>query len=461
VAREHIDPPAMPPVKPMPEPPDPRIIPLDRQTPLTHQQVEQVRFGLGDTGPLAQAVMNANVPALAKQLATGAVSCLSSRRPADPVVGQMIYETDTQQTRFWNGTEWQTPANATVVCTSTTKPLNPSLGQFIYCTDTDESLKFVSYGGSNRWMQANPKSNRRLNLNGGMGVWQRGAGPVTTSGQYLADKYQCVNTNSYSRSTDVPTGMGFQYSISYGNSSAAYPLILHKIEAVDSARFVGKYLTISFWAKNVSGSVGIYADFLSPTAVDNWAGVNNWSTAISSAIVPTNSWTYYSFTSNVVAPASVANGLGFYIPRNNGSATTLVTGIQLEVGTAPSEFEFKTYSDELRLCQRYYYTVFNGSGGNNPALFRGNSPNIGNTYFFNFSLPIAPRVATFAIAYPQPSNQIHKPGIRWDTANSISINVTPGNDIRFEFQCVPGVDDGSTYYVCYLYGVSITLTADL
>ena len=108
----HIDPPAMPTLPPMPRPPDARIIPLDRQTPLTHAQVEQVRFGLGDTGPLAQAVMNANVPALAKQLATGAVSCLSTRRPADPVVGQMIFETDTQQVRFWTGTAWVTPANA-------------------------------------------------------------------------------------------------------------------------------------------------------------------------------------------------------------------------------------------------------------------------------------------------------------------------------------------------------------
>ena len=96
----------MPGVKPMPEPPDSRIIPLDRQAALTHQQVEQVRFGLGDTGPLAQAVLNANVPALAKQLATGAVSCLSSRRPADPVVGQMIFETDTQLSYFWGGSAW-------------------------------------------------------------------------------------------------------------------------------------------------------------------------------------------------------------------------------------------------------------------------------------------------------------------------------------------------------------------
>ena len=112
MARE-IKPVSMPSVPAMPKPPDARIIPLDRQTPLTHAQVEQVRFGLGDTGPLAQAVMNANIPALQKQLTIGAVSCLAARKPADPVVGQMIWETDTQQVRFWNGTTWVTPANAT------------------------------------------------------------------------------------------------------------------------------------------------------------------------------------------------------------------------------------------------------------------------------------------------------------------------------------------------------------
>ena len=102
----------MPVVPAMPKPPDARIIPLDRQEPLTHAQVEQVRFGLGDTGPLAQAVMNANVPAVMKQLTIGAVSCLSSRKPADPVIGQMVFETDTFQVKFWNGSAWITPANA-------------------------------------------------------------------------------------------------------------------------------------------------------------------------------------------------------------------------------------------------------------------------------------------------------------------------------------------------------------
>ena len=99
--------------KPMPLPPDSRIIPLERQTPLTHQQIEQVRFGLGDTGPLAQAVMNSNVAALTKQIFNVGVTMASDRMPNDPVVGQMVYEKDTQRVLFWSGTAWVTPANAT------------------------------------------------------------------------------------------------------------------------------------------------------------------------------------------------------------------------------------------------------------------------------------------------------------------------------------------------------------
>jgi len=111
------DSPAMPSIKPIAEPPDPRVIPLDRQESLTHNQVEQIRFGLGDTGPLAQAVMNSNISSLQKQLATGAISCLSTRRPADPVQGQMIFETDTKLSYFWDGTAWVTGTGSGAVLT--------------------------------------------------------------------------------------------------------------------------------------------------------------------------------------------------------------------------------------------------------------------------------------------------------------------------------------------------------
>ena len=137
------------------------------------------------------------------------------------------------------------------ICTYATRPSSPALGTIIYQTDTDEYLKYVNYAGANRWMQADVKTNRRLNINGDLSVWQRGTGPVTTDGAYLADRYQTYNTTSQSRSTDVPVGMGFPYSLSFQNTSTGYPLIQHKLEAADSIKLVGKRLTLSFWAKNV------------------------------------------------------------------------------------------------------------------------------------------------------------------------------------------------------------------
>lgn len=67
---------ALPRVKPMVPPPDPRIIALDRPPIPTHQQIEEIRFGLGDTGPLAQAALNSNVKGLLQTLPFG-VTCSS------------------------------------------------------------------------------------------------------------------------------------------------------------------------------------------------------------------------------------------------------------------------------------------------------------------------------------------------------------------------------------------------
>jgi len=61
----------LPGIKPTPEPPDSRIIPLARPEGLTNQVVEQLRFGLGNMGPLPQAVLNNNVGALVQALPFG------------------------------------------------------------------------------------------------------------------------------------------------------------------------------------------------------------------------------------------------------------------------------------------------------------------------------------------------------------------------------------------------------
>lgn len=293
------------------------------------------------------------------------------------------------------------------ICTYATRPSNPALGTIIYQTDTDEYLKWVNYGGANRWMQADVKANRRMNINGDLRIWQRGTGPIGEG--FLADRYIGLNLTSHSRSADTPSNTGFPYSISFGHSSAAYPLIYHRLEANDSFRALGKHITLSFWAKNVSGSAAIYVDFLNANASDNWTSNTIWNTPPQTNI-PTSTWTYYSFTSSIVAPAGVANGLGFYIPRNNVSAaTTLVTGMQLEVGTAPSEFEFRDYADELTLAQRYYCRSFDS----NDYFFNTYVYGAGANSLYKFACPVAfpvemRRVPDLSVAFTNVDNAVNE-----------------------------------------------------
>jgi len=59
----------LPGIKPTPEPPDSRIISSEPLPPVPQQQIDQIRFGLGNVGPLTQAVMNSNVPDLMRLIA--------------------------------------------------------------------------------------------------------------------------------------------------------------------------------------------------------------------------------------------------------------------------------------------------------------------------------------------------------------------------------------------------------
>lgn len=66
-------------------------------------------------------------------LKLGTQVCTSSTRPASPIQGMTIYETDTFATRVYSGSAWRTVGNST--STSSALPANPLQGDFTYCTD--------------------------------------------------------------------------------------------------------------------------------------------------------------------------------------------------------------------------------------------------------------------------------------------------------------------------------------
>jgi len=76
-------------------------------------------------------------------------------------------------------------------------------------------------------------------------------------------------------------------------------------------------------------------------------------------------------------------------------ATLYITGVQLEVGSSATSFEYRPYSTELQLCQRYLYRIGGGNQyiriGTGPA---GSSTNGNITVFMQTPMRIAPTSVT-------------------------------------------------------------------
>lgn len=361
------------------------------------------------------------------------------------------------------------------ICTYATRPSNPALGTIIYQTDTDEYLKYATdEDNTNRWMQIELKPARNIIINGNMSVWQRGVSTNTGGGgasTYAQDRW-CFGNNggwvfNMSRSSNVPSSR-FLYSGRLTATNAVTNGLNGWEQFVEQLNMVfarGKYVTLSFWIRGSKSFSGpCYVD--TGTTVDQNPGNGNpftgGITLVNQTVNITTSWQKVVVTSSAIVPTN-ANVLRVGLPKPSFVQNDWyeVTGVQLEIGTAPSEFEFEPYDTTLRKCQRYYYMVKNASG-NNPALFRTNSPYLGNLYHCNFSLPVVPRItngiSSFIIA---SGTQIHKPGVRWDTANSIGFEAMPGGSVNYQMWVTPGVDDGSSYYVCYLYSVGIVYNGEL
>ena len=278
-------------------------------------------------------------------------------------------------------------------------------------------------------------------INGSFDIWQRG---TSGSSGYLADRWLAESTTSISRSTDVPVGLGvsFRYSIEFSNTSATYPLVLQRIESVNCYDLVGKTVTISYWAKNISGAAKIYSELNYANSVDNFTVStvvgNDYSTATSN---PSSSWTYYR-TTYTNLPSGVTNGLDIRIVRDNASsATTRVTGVQLEVGPTATPFERRSFGQELALCQRYYETAtipVNGLAAQYSAnVYTGSNPG-----FSCIAIPFAvTKRATPSISSSTGSSYWVVAGSFAVTAQASHTFITPGvtqNTVRFVSNRVAG-----------------------
>ena len=200
---------------------------------------------------------------------------------------------------------------------------------------------------------------RNIVINGSAQCWQRATSSSST-GYTSADRwsYYAPSSLAISRSTDVPTG--FQYAISVGGGGDSSG-ITQKIEASTCKQLVGKTVTVSFYLKQTTGSGTdkIAVALSRANSEDSFGGTTSISTQ---TISTTTSYARYTCTFTSL-PAEVANGLQITIKSNGaGSVVYLITGVQCEVGQV-TNFEHRSFGEELALCQRYFQSVTYENGG--------------------------------------------------------------------------------------------------
>jgi hypothetical protein len=202
-------------------------------------------------------------------------------------------------------------------------------------------------------------------INGGMDFWQRGTTFTGSSGSVLnlADRWKSYDISSTSRSTDVPTGQGFQYSISFSAAAGgSYPRLQYRMHSEDAVFLAGKTVTFSFWAKNGAGTASFFSEQQIPTTANAFDGATTNLGGSTFAISGnfSTSWQKYTWTTTVHS-TTATNGMTFHLVRDPSSAsTTLITGLKMELGNQATPFTRAglTLAGELAECQRYYEKSF-------------------------------------------------------------------------------------------------------
>ena len=186
---------------------------------------------------------------------------------------------------------------------------------------------------------------RNLIINGAYTIWQR-ATTSSSNGVNTADRWQQNDATFTQETSIVPDN--FQYSMKVVANGSGTPLLLQKIERPQVCGHVlNQDITVSFYARssnvnaitklelNDEGGSGGRPDGGAQTlsAADTWERITHTFTA-----------PFSSLTGN-----SVAVILTFAT-----SATVYISGFQVEVGSVATPFEYRSYGEELALCERYY-----------------------------------------------------------------------------------------------------------
>ena len=281
-------------------------------------------------------------------------------------------------------------------------------------------------------------------INGGMDIAQRGTSFTSTSSAnnddtYVLDRFYILSDGNdiidVTQTTTVPTGAKYSIGLDVETVNKKFG-IAQIIENANCFDAIGGNVTVSFQAKvsattnldNIKCAIVAWsgtADTVTSDIISAWNVEGTNPTLIANATYEntpanlnvTTSFATYTVTANVDT-ASTSNIILFIwsdVTTTSLGEFLYITDVQLEKGSTATSFDYRPYTTELQLCQRYY------TFGNN--YYQGTTYNFRS---FSVTMRAAPTL-TSSIALSDPLT--YTDGFRGFTAGTQATTFTASAEL--------------------------------
>ena len=268
-------------------------------------------------------------------------------------------------------------------------------------TQTSNAGKLLLTDGTDASWVSRP--NKNYLINGQFDVWQRGTSFVygsNTAHNYYMDRWRhegaawtgSVTQQTFTNGqTDVPGNPTYYARWIISAVDAGGVSTIQRLENYPLNRMSGKDITVSVWLKSVSGTIAA-------------GDITIYGGGPLGEVGPT--WTKYTKTATLATQAA-AYGPSYGIQV--ATTVLLTSGIdianfQVEDGSVATDYEQKTFGQELEACQRYYQKSYNQSiapGSNSSpgactsvAIYSSGSQGLGTR--FSTTMRAAPTVVLYS-----------------------------------------------------------------